>query len=48
MEMRGYPVQVTSNKLSRDQAIAARLWKVSEDLTGVLFDFGRTAGTAIA
>ena len=48
MEMRGYPVQVTSNKLSRDQAIAARLWKVSEDLTGVLFDFGRTADTAIA
>ena len=48
MELRGYPVQVSSNKLSKDQTIAARLWKVSEDLTGVLFDVGRTADAAIA
>jgi len=33
MELRGYPIQVSSNKLSKDQAIAARLWKVSEALT---------------
>ena len=48
MELRGYPVQVSSNKLSKDQTIAARLWKVSEDLTGVLFDVGRTADAATA
>jgi NAD(P)-dependent dehydrogenase (short-subunit alcohol dehydrogenase family) len=48
MELRGYPVQVSSNKRSKDQAIAARLWKVSESLTGVLLDVGRTADTAIA
>src|SRR6266699_334165 len=47
MELRGYPVQVSSNKLSKDQTIAARLWKVSENLTGVLFDVGRTADPAI-
>ncbi len=48
MELRGYPVQVSSNKLSKDQTIAARLWKVSENLTGVMFDVGRTADPAIA
>jgi len=48
MELRGYPVQVSSNKLSKDQTIAARLWKVSENLTGVMFDVGRTADAAIA
>ena len=48
MELRGYPVQVSSNKLSKDQTIAARLWKVSENLTGVLFDVRRTADAAIA
>jgi NAD(P)-dependent dehydrogenase (short-subunit alcohol dehydrogenase family) len=48
MELRGYPVQVSSKKLSKDQTIAARLWKVSENLTGVMFDVGRTADAAIA
>ena len=48
MALRGYPVQVSSNKLSKDQTIAARLWKVSENLTGVMFDVGRTADAAIA
>jgi len=48
MELRGYPVQVSSNKLSKDQTIAPRLWKVSENLTGVMFDVGRTADGAIA
>lgn len=48
MELRGYPVQVSSNKRSKDQTIAARLWKVSESLTGVLFDVGRPADAAIA
>ena len=34
-EMRGYPVKVGSNRRSRDEAAAARLWAVSEELTGV-------------
>ena len=34
-EMRGYPVKVGSNRRSRDEAAAARLWTVSEELTGV-------------
>jgi NAD(P)-dependent dehydrogenase (short-subunit alcohol dehydrogenase family) len=33
-EMWGYPDKVGSNKLSRDEAIAARLWEVSEEVTG--------------
>ncbi len=39
MEMRGYPVQVASNELSKDQAIARKLWEVSTELTGVKFEF---------
>ncbi len=41
MEMRGYPVKVKSNELSQDQAIAKKLWEVSEKLTGVKFEFNR-------
>jgi hypothetical protein len=37
MEARGYPKKVESNKLSHDKEIAARLWTVSEELTGVTF-----------
>lgn len=37
MEMRGKPVKVNSNKLSKDEAIAKKLWDVSEELTGVKF-----------
>jgi NAD(P)-dependent dehydrogenase (short-subunit alcohol dehydrogenase family) len=48
MELRGYPVQVSSSKRSKDQAIAARLWKVSESLIGVLFGIRRMADAAIA
>jgi NAD(P)-dependent dehydrogenase (short-subunit alcohol dehydrogenase family) len=33
-EMRGNPVKVGSNRRSRDEAAAARLWAVSEELTG--------------
>ena len=36
--MRGYPKIVTSNAKSHDEAVAARLWAVSEELTGVTFD----------
>lgn len=36
-EIRGYPKRVPSNKRSHDTAVAARLWDVSEELTGVTF-----------
>ncbi len=36
-EMRGHPVKVGSNAESRDQDVAERLWKVSEEATGIVF-----------
>ncbi|CAN5570400.1 SDR family NAD(P)-dependent oxidoreductase [soil metagenome] len=39
MEMRGNPVKVNSNDLSKDETIAKKLWEVSEKLTGVNFEF---------
>jgi NAD(P)-dependent dehydrogenase (short-subunit alcohol dehydrogenase family) len=36
-EWRGYPVKVESNKLSHDKDIAAKLWEVSEELTGTKY-----------
>lgn len=41
MEMRGYPVEVKPNNLAKDAQIAERLWEVSEQLTGVKFDFNK-------
>jgi NAD(P)-dependent dehydrogenase (short-subunit alcohol dehydrogenase family) len=38
-QMRGAPVKVGSNKASRDEAAAARLWALSEQLTGVSYAF---------
>ncbi len=38
-EMKGYPKKVQSNKLSNDKEIAAKLWEVSEKLTGVEYKF---------
>jgi NAD(P)-dependent dehydrogenase (short-subunit alcohol dehydrogenase family) len=35
---RGYPIKVKSNKLSYNEAIAAQLWEVSEELTGIKFN----------
>lgn len=46
MEARGYPVKVDSNDLSKDEMIAKRLWQVSEELTGVKFEFGEKAKKA--
>ncbi len=37
LEMKGYPIKVKPNAMSQDQDIAARLWDVSEKLTGVKF-----------
>ena len=36
----GYPACVRSPASSYDEALAARLWAVSEELTGVKYDFG--------
>jgi NAD(P)-dependent dehydrogenase (short-subunit alcohol dehydrogenase family) len=36
-ELRGHPVLVDSSKQSKDVAVQERLWKVSEELTGVTF-----------
>ncbi len=36
---RGYPVKTESNELSHNKGIAEKLWKVSEELTKVKFDF---------
>jgi NAD(P)-dependent dehydrogenase (short-subunit alcohol dehydrogenase family) len=40
---RGYPTKQRSNARSRDEAAAARLWSVSEELTGVTFSFAPAA-----
>jgi len=40
MEQRGHPKIVNSNGRSRDEATARRLWDVSEELTGVTYQFG--------
>ena len=42
-EMRGHPKLVDSSAASRDEAIARRLWEVSEDLTGVRYAFSSDA-----
>lgn len=39
MEQRGHPKRVQSNSKSRDEAVAASLWDLSEELTGVTYDF---------
>ena len=39
MEMWGYPVEVEPNILAKDEKIAAKLWSVSEGLTGVKYEF---------
>lgn len=36
---RGYPVKVKSTTRSYDESLAKRLWKTSEELTGVKYDF---------
>jgi NAD(P)-dependent dehydrogenase (short-subunit alcohol dehydrogenase family) len=37
--MKGYPIKVKSNNKSYDQSLAKRLWTVSEELTGVVYNF---------
>ena len=38
-EMKGYPKKVKSNELSHNEEIARNLWEVSEELTGIKFNF---------
>ena len=45
-EWRGYPVEVGSTKASHDEAVASRLWSLSEDATGVTFEFPAEAPAA--
>jgi hypothetical protein len=37
--MKGYPSKVKSNNKSYDESLAKRLWTVSEELTGVVYNF---------
>ena len=37
-EWRGFPKKVNSNELSHNESIAARLWEVSEKLTGIKYN----------
>jgi NAD(P)-dependent dehydrogenase (short-subunit alcohol dehydrogenase family) len=37
-ELKGYPKKVESNELSHNKKIAAKLWEVSEELTGLKFN----------
>ena len=37
MEMRGYPLKVKSNERSMDEERAAKLWELSEEMTGVTY-----------
>ena len=39
----GFPVKVHSSGRSHDQAVAGRLWMVSEQLTGVTYRFNTLA-----
>jgi hypothetical protein len=39
MGMRGTPGKVKSNAASYDEAVAAKLWQVSEVMTGVQYEF---------
>ena len=39
-ESRGKPGPARTSRLARDESLAQKLWAVSEDVTGVRFDFG--------
>ncbi len=44
-EFRGHPHLVSPNRAARDEQVAARLWSVSEELTGVRFELAAAAGS---
>ena len=39
MEIKGSPVEVQAKPAAHDEAVASRLWTVSEQATGVKYDF---------
>ncbi len=41
MELRGFPVKGEASNLAKDKKIAGKLWTVSEELTGIKFDFNK-------
>ena len=43
-ERRGYPTFVSPSDRAQDQAVARRLWAISEQLTGVVYDLPSPAG----
>ncbi len=43
-EFRGHPHVVSPSRSAQDEDVAARLWAVSEELTGVRFDLAAAAG----
>jgi len=45
-EFRGHPHLVSPSRAARDEQVAARLWEVSEELTGVRFELAGTAGAS--
>ena len=47
LEVRGYRQKVASNNCSHDEAVAGRLWGVSEELTGVVYPFAQVTGNAV-
>jgi hypothetical protein len=42
-EQRGHPKLVDMSGAAKDADTARRLWEVSEELTGVRYDFGKSA-----
>jgi NAD(P)-dependent dehydrogenase (short-subunit alcohol dehydrogenase family) len=42
-EQRGHPRRVAPNGAARDEAVAKRLWELSEQMTGVSFELGAPA-----
>jgi NAD(P)-dependent dehydrogenase (short-subunit alcohol dehydrogenase family) len=42
-EFRGHPKICSPNRAARDQQVAARLWDVSQELTGVQFEFAASS-----
>jgi NAD(P)-dependent dehydrogenase (short-subunit alcohol dehydrogenase family) len=45
-EQRGHPKRVRASRAAHDEAAGRRLWELSEQLTGVHFDFATGAGQA--
>jgi NAD(P)-dependent dehydrogenase (short-subunit alcohol dehydrogenase family) len=41
LEQRGYPRRVGRSEAASDDDVADRLWRLSEELTGVTYDFGQ-------